>query len=46
MMNWHVVEYYRLKSWMASDRREFVSQWFWYIQAELEADPNWKAPRI
>jgi hypothetical protein len=45
-MNWHVVEFYRYKCLMAYHQREHLSCWFWYTLAELEADPNWKAPRI
>jgi hypothetical protein len=45
-MNWHVVAYYRNLCRMAADRREYLAQWLWYTQAELEADPNWKAPHI
>jgi hypothetical protein len=45
-MNWHVVEYYRFKCLMAYHRHEVLAQFFWYTQAELEADPTWEAPRI
>ena len=44
MMNWHIVDYYRHRCLMAAGKREFLARWFWYTQAELEVDPNWKAP--
>jgi hypothetical protein len=41
--NWHVVEYYRFLCRYHAWRGDFFRQWWYYSQAELEANPNWKS---